>query len=314
MRTPLKSGTAWLAAVVIALGIGAAGVSRAAENEGRAWLGIYMQSLDEDLRDAYGQDGVLVSRVSSDSPAKTAGILRGDLITKIDGKPVSDSDELSNEIESHQVGEKISVTLLRDSRERTVVITLAERPDDLDDAPMYTPRPPRAPRAPRPPRTPRMFWGNGDFDHLMSFGNRGRLGVRVETLNDQLGEAFEVPDGKGVLVLQVMEETPAQEAGMKAGDVIVRVGTRTIEDHDDLTRALRSSTGKVEIEVVRKGTRRVLTPTLPAVKSRSFSWSDDSDPRVKIRTLEGDDENAELRKELEQLRRELDELKADRDK
>jgi len=309
MRTPLKSATAWLAAVVIALGIGAAGVSRAAEDEGRAWLGISMQSLDEGLRDAYGQDGVLVSRVSSDSPAKAAGIQRGDLITRIDGKEVSDSDQLSDEIESHKVGEKISVTLLRGGRERTVVITLAERPDDLDDAPMVAPRPPRAPRA---PGVPRMFWGN-DFDHLMSFNNRGRLGVRVESLNDELGEAFDVPEGKGVLVLQVLDDTPAEEAGMKAGDVIVRVGTRNIEDHDDLTRALRSSSGKVEVEVVRKGARRVLTPTLPAVRSRSYSWSDDASPRVRTRTLDSD-ENAELRRELEQLRRELDELKEDRDK
>jgi serine protease Do len=309
MRTPWKSGTAWLAAAVIALGIGAAGVSRAAEDDGRAWIGIYMQTLDEGLRDAYGQDGVLVNRVSSDSPAKTAGIQRGDLITRIDGKVVSDSDELSDAIESHKVGEKVSITLLRAGRERTLMVTLAERPDDLDD--MATPYPPRAPRAPRAPMAPRMFWGN-DFNHLMSLDNRGRLGVRVETLSDELGEALEVPGGKGVLVLQVMEETPAQEAGMKAGDVIVRVGTRTIDDHDDLTRALRSSSGKVEIEVVRKGASKVVTPTLPTLKSRSYSWSGDSEPRVKIKTLEGDDENAELRRELEQLRRELEELKEDR--
>jgi serine protease Do len=316
------SGTAFLAAMVIALGIGVAGSARAATGNGRAWLGIYMQELDQRLKDAYGRDGVLVSRVTSDSPAKTAGIQRGDLIIKVDGKPVTDSDDLSNAVEAHKVGEKVSVSLVRAGRERTIMATLAERPDDLDDTPSWgdgdddspVPYAPRAPRPPRAPHAPMVYDWSGDMGHLMALGNRGRLGVRIESLNDELGDYFKAPGGKGVLVLEVMDDTPAKDAGMKAGDVITKVDGTVIEDTDDLSRALRNTSGKVQIEVMRKGVRQVVTPTLRSMQSRSFSWSGDPNNRVYVRRSLSDSDEADLRREIEDLRRELNDLKKERQK
>lgn len=320
MRKPLMSGTAILAAMVLALGLGAAGTARSQEDsKGRPWLGINMQTIDDDLKDAYGgRNGVLVSRVASGSPAKSAGILRGDLIIRIDGKDIDDSDALSDAIASHEVGEKVSVTLVRDDRERTIVATLAERPDD-DDEGMPVPYAPRAPRPPRAPRAPYQSWGwNGnEFPRMMMFDSRPRLGVRIESLNDQLGDYFDTPSGKGVLVVEVIDDTPAKDAGMRAGDVITKVDGKVIEDTDDLHRALRAASGETQIEVLRKGTRQVLTPTLRAPRTRSMTWSSDDDSdevksKTKSKSSMSSSEEAQLRKEIDELRRELEELKQDR--
>jgi serine protease Do len=148
----------------------------------------------------------------------------------------------------------------------------------------------------------------------MALGNRGRLGVRIESLNDELGDYFKAPGGKGVLVLEVMDGTPAKEAGIKAGDVITKVDGKVIEDTDDLQRALRNTSGKVQIEVMRKGVRQVVTPTLRSPQSRSFSWSGDPNNRVYVRRSLSDSDEADLRREIDDLRRELNDLKKERQK
>ncbi|TMQ69635.1 MAG: PDZ domain-containing protein [Candidatus Eisenbacteria bacterium] len=120
--------------------------------------------------------------------------------------------------------------------------------DDSDEPPT----PPSAPRAPRTPRAPsapseRWFnWNGGDFDlpngrGMAILGNlgRGRLGVQIQDLNEGLGDALGVPDGKGVLVTDVVKDTPASRAGIRGGDVIVRVDDKTVEDTNDLRSALR---------------------------------------------------------------------------
>jgi hypothetical protein len=98
-------------------------------------------------------------------------------------------------------------------------------------------------------------WTGPDANLFMSPGtrSRGRLGVRVDELDKDMAEALGVTSGKGALVREVLQDTPAQKAGLRAGDVIVRVGGDPVDDTDDLTRALRDRQGKVSIEVLRRG-------------------------------------------------------------
>ena len=156
---------------------------------------------------------------------------------------------------------------------------------------------------------------------------RGRLGVRIDDLNKDMAEALGVTSGKGALVREVIEDTPAQKAGIRAGDVIVKVGTTTVDDSDDLTRALRDQdAGKVNIDVLRKGSKRTVSVDIPArdeVRSRSMapraysfripepgsgSWGysrsrDDSDSEALKREIE------DLRKEIQDLRDQMNKTK-----
>jgi membrane-associated protease RseP (regulator of RpoE activity) len=103
-----------------------------------------------------------------------------------------------------------------------------------------------------------------------------RAGVMVENLTPQLGEFFGVKNGQGVLVRSVEKGTPAEAAGLKAGDIIVRVEKDRIGDRGDWKVALRSYAGsKVTLGVIRDKREQSLTITLPGRKSSDSSWDFD---------------------------------------
>ena len=75
-----------------------------------------------------GKQGVQVQRVVNGSPAARAGIQRGDLITSIDGQPLTEEASLPKQIQKRRPGDTLELTVVRDNQERTVSVTLAERP------------------------------------------------------------------------------------------------------------------------------------------------------------------------------------------
>jgi len=127
-------------------------------------------------------------------------------------------------------------------------------------------------------------------------GGRGRLGVRLQGLTDQLGDYFGIEGGDGALVTSVTEDSPAATAGIQAGDVIVAVGSKSVEGPGDVARAVRGAeAGPAEVTVIRDGQRRSFTVTLeepaesdcenvlvaPEGGPHSFQWhSDDGEVHV----------------------------------
>ncbi|HZU06467.1 MAG TPA: trypsin-like peptidase domain-containing protein [Chloroflexota bacterium] len=75
-----------------------------------------------------GQQGVLIERVQPGSPAAQAGLQRGDIITQVDGQLLRDEATLPKEIQKHRPGDTLELTVVRGDTERTVRVTLAERP------------------------------------------------------------------------------------------------------------------------------------------------------------------------------------------
>ena len=151
---------------------------------------------------------------------------------------------------------------------------------------------------------------------MQSMG-RGRLGVRIESLNPDLASALGTGSERGVLVLEVLGGTPAEKAGIKAGDIIVSVGREAVSDADDLVSALRDEEGAVSIGVVRRGVKRTIDATLEdAPRVMRFKSGDGQlgmgrlremeRPRVRV---ERDTDRDGLREELEKLRSELRDLK-----
>jgi predicted metalloprotease with PDZ domain len=76
------------------------------------------------------------------------------------------------------------------------------------------------------------------------------LGVKTENLSDQLREYFDVPDNLGVLIKEVVEESPAYSAGLKAGDVIIGVADRDIKNTHDLSRTINYYNPEEEVDIV----------------------------------------------------------------
>jgi len=300
----------WAAAtavmLVLGLGVASAATTPSASPDAAAakdaWLGVYTQTLTPELREGlnYTGTGALVSRVVEEGPAAKAGVQKGDVVVGINTATIASATDLTDAIGKAKVGQTISVRIVRDGARRTLNAKLAERPaEDEDVAPMA------------PGARYYKYDGDIDFDHDMPmamFGmGRGRLGVRVQDLNPDLGSYFGVNDGKGVLITEVLKDTPAEKAGLKAGDVITKVGDKRVEDSDDLVSALRDADQKVTLTVMRQKASRTIESELrdPMVRIRRGGSMSYGVPEIRIRHEVSDD----MRRELDDLRRELRDLK-----
>lgn len=345
------SGSAVGAVLLAAALTGLAAGPAPAQDRATPWLGVVTQSLDRGLRDGmdYEGDGVLVSDVVDGSPADRAGIEKGDIIVSVNARGVESPSELTSIVRGARVGQTVSVIVFRDGRRRTLSAKLGERSDDFDRS--------RAdmeaedlkdlrdlPRKLEREIGPTMRWNTGDGDGLFNFRTmgRGRLGVRVESLNSDLGSYFDAPDGKGALILEVLSDTPADRAGLKAGDVVVQIGDDKIADADDVVEALSDAPeGKISVTVMRKGTQRTFEAELEE-GPRAFRGGRGGDvmvmrprgrdQRIVIPEIRRDlqremqrerrearrgagesEELRELRQELRELQEKLDRMEGDRD-
>jgi membrane-associated protease RseP (regulator of RpoE activity) len=332
---PRVLGIAWGVAALAALGlwlVPAGGGLAQGTKEG--YLGVNLQDLDDELRTSYGlpgRDGVLVTSVAAESPAEKAGIQRGDVVLRVAGQAVTSASEVTGRVRAMAPGETAVIALWREGREVTVRARLGERPS-------------RAPRAPRAPSgddeddEDRVFlygWGDEgeldledlpkpeDFERLHGLnvlvGGRGRLGVRTQSVDGQLGEYFQAPGGKGVLVTEVIEDTPAAKAGLATGDLILSVEGKSVSTSLELRNELaKRDEGPVRLEVLRRGARQSLTAQLEKPDEvRYFSHRAPSRVyRYRVPRVErhwGPQERREFDREMDRLRREMRELEREMD-
>jgi serine protease Do len=272
-----------------------------------AWLGITMQDVDQAMAAALGlekAEGVLVSTVFEDSPAEEAGLQPGDVILSFAGDRVEDAADLVRLVRSSEPGQKVDLEIRRDGKNRTVSVELAER-QDKEIA--------RIERVPRPPRqgSGRDFhvYRSPDLEGALAplMGNHGWLDVKLEDLTEQLGEYFKVENGRGALVSEVMEDGPAAEAGLKAGDVIVGLGDKEVDSVSDLRRLLRKTEpeDEVALQIVRDGKERSLSVKLGERPEGSGWWvGEGRELRMpgleKLRELPNLSERKDLQELLEQ--------------
>jgi C-terminal processing protease CtpA/Prc len=226
---------------------------------GRAWLGVSIEDMSERLArrmNVKTLKGALVNSVSDDSPARKAGIKEDDIIVSFNGKSIDDASDLTSAVGKAEPGASVECVVMRRNDRKSMQVTVAKAPT----SPMAWVT--RAPRAPMPPARPGHF----------TFMSGGMLGLGVMDLNRQLAEYFEIPGGRGVLVSSVDKDGPGARAGLKAGDVIVSMGSADVDDIDDIHWVLsdRREGDSVEIGYVRKGARRSATVTV----------DESSDPKI----------------------------------
>ena len=244
-----------------------------------AYLGVQLAEVGGDDVSKLGlseERGARVTEVVADSPAAKAGLAENDVIVGFGGESVRSALQLQRLVRETPPGREVEVDVVRAGRSQKLSVELdrketarAEGPagDMLFDLPLGPGELPALPEG-----GPHKFAWRGrpgetlpDLPALMQHVRPRRLGVRYQDIEGQLARYFGVEGERGVLVTDVDDEGAAGRAGVKAGDVILKLGGHDVKDGDDLRQALDRSEGGQELPLVvwRSGKRVELQVKLP---------------------------------------------------
>ncbi|HSD26619.1 MAG TPA: PDZ domain-containing protein [Vicinamibacteria bacterium] len=254
---------------------------------GGSRLGVGLDDTEGDVR------GAKVRSVDEDSPAEKAGLKEGDVIVRFDGEAVRSASHLARLVGETPAGRSVPIEVTRAGARQTLTATLAEGHRgfrafsgdgrdfalEMPDFEVQVPEPPAPPMAPHVPAMPHAWgWKEGDFgDRAFRFlvGGPRKLGIEYMEIGEQLAGYFKLPGKTGVLVSSVDADGPAGKAGMKAGDVILKLDAEAIEDGEGLREAVAEAKGgkEVTVTVQRDGRPLDLKVTLakPEPKARHLS-------------------------------------------
>lgn len=204
---------------------------------GESFLGVNLQEIDgqraKDLK-LKEEAGVEITRVESDSPAEKAGLKVGDVVLEYNGQRVEGMAEFSRLVHETPPGREVKLLISRNGTMQTVTAKIGQR-----KAQSFTMNMPRMEFPPMPPMP--------DMPKNAFVWPSSTIGIEGEALRGQLADYFGVHEG--VLVRSVLKGTPAEHAGLKAGDVIVKMGDRTVAEPGDIRAAIMSAKNKKAIPV-----------------------------------------------------------------
>ncbi len=253
------------------------------------------------------EHGVEVTLVDQDAPAGKAGIKEHDVILSINGNQVESVEQLRRMIREIPPGRLVTLGISRDGQPLTLKTQLADRKKTFAMAgpgkafSFTMPAIPPIPAMPAIPATP--FVPEMDMPvSIVVVHSSARSGLMVENLTPQLGDFFGAKNGKGVLVRSVEKGSRAEQAGFRAGDVIVKVNGESISDSGDFTHAMHGRKGSaVTVSIIREKKEQNLTLTVP---ERNQSEILDTD-----QTLEVPDADAETVIDLSDVQSEMARVK-----
>lgn len=246
------------------LGLVPAAVVAAEKGKARAHLGVTLDEVGKDdvsrLR-LPAERGAIVKDVKPDTPAAKAGLREGDVIVRFQGETVQSAAQLTRLVAETPPGRTVEIEVRRDGADTRLRATLDERGPSFAGG-IDLPEPPAPPA---PPELPRL--SDLDVEELAGkaralirrhgFLDSGppRLGISFQEISGQLARYFEVPAEEGLLVSSVEEGGPAEAAGIRAGDVILKVAGREVHDAETLREQVaRADPGEpLDVTVQRNG-------------------------------------------------------------
>jgi serine protease Do len=245
------------------------GMSMMSVEEGGGWLGVEINEVTPDKAKELrlsSERGVVVGEVEPDSPAAKAGLKANDVITQYDGQTVEGTVQFRRLVHETPSGRTVTLNIWRDGASQNISVEVGDRSSfietrvrgDMGDGGHAF-----AFAMPRMPNTPNMPNMGPDMMGMMD-PRTPILGISAEDLSGQLGGYFGAPDGKGVLVREVRTGTPAEKAGLQAGDVIIKLDGKPIRTLQELREGLRSASGDkpVNIGILRKGSEMNVSATI----------------------------------------------------
>jgi len=191
----------------------------------RGWLGVTTQNITDDMRQSLklkDSNGVLVGNVFAGDAADKAGIKIGDVILEIAGKKVKDDRELAQIVANLHVGSKVDIKVFRDGKEITLPIAIAERKDLQEQA--------------------------------SESGATEQFGMTAQEVTPEIAKYFGLPEKTGVIITDVKAGGPADEAGLKPRDIILKVNNIEISGLKEYQDALTAGNkGDALLMLIRRG-------------------------------------------------------------
>lgn len=264
----------------------------------RAYLGVTLEDVDSAAVERLGlreERGALVRDVADGSPADSAGLRAGDVVVAWRGEPVFSAAQLARLVRETPSGRQVRIEVVRDGDRSHLTVVPREREWRAGRLGRHLP-PEARDRIRERLREARDRWrdARGELDGLeerpgelgehmegawRAAGDsleahrfrvwpgggdaRSRLGVDLRSLTPQLADYFGLGGRTGALAASVRDGSPADSAGIRAGDVLISVGGRDVSDPADAASAVSRAAGEVEIRILRHGDERTLGVRLP---------------------------------------------------
>jgi serine protease Do len=179
----------------------------------RGWLGVTIQDITPELAKSFGvksSKGVLVSSVAKGSPAENAGLVRGDVILRFNGKEIENAHMLSQLAAATAPNTQVKIDILRNGKAETVTLTMGTMPAEEQE--------------------------------IVSPKEEANWGMGVQELSPQLAEQLGLEPGTtGVVISDIESGSPASEAGLLPGDLIREMNRKEIKSLDDYRQALKQA-------------------------------------------------------------------------
>jgi Do/DeqQ family serine protease len=202
----------------------------------RGWIGVGVQDLSSALADSLRlppDSGALVSQIDAQGPSARAGLRPGDVITHFNGQAIQRSHDVVREVTSRRPGEQLNLTVMRGGRSFPVTVTTAARPDDEN------------------PRNARAHAAATESPN----GAAATPGIEVNPLTPAQSRMMGV--ARGVVVTHVDPGSPADRAGLRRGDVILRADDQDVGSSGDLVQATQD--GRAAL-LVRRRDQQIFVP------------------------------------------------------
>jgi serine protease Do len=209
----------------------------------RGYMGILPQELTPELAKQFNvpnDHGVAIAQVEPNSPAARGGLKVGDVITGINGTPIQDVNEFRLQVAGFAPGTTIHLDVSRNGQTMNIPVTLGEFNLEAEA-------------------------NGGSQGNLPSGGEKGAMqGVTVQGLNSDLRQQLQLPEGTtGVVITDLSDDSPAAQAGLATGDVIMQVNHRPVNTVADFNAAVRAGASRDSILLLVKrgqGTQFVVVP------------------------------------------------------
>ena len=271
----------------VAAGIYAAFKSGAPARTTQGYLGVDICDVSQEqmsalkLKDTRGAE---VVHVDHDGPAGKLGLQKHDVILEMNGQQIEGQEQLRRMLRESPAGRAVTLVISRDGQRQTMTTQLANReeverraweqhlvvPDPgADDAPALHAGNSFLHSNPASGLGAR---GHRDFLGTTTVLNPSYTGAQLEVMGPQLAEFFGVEGSAGLLVRSVEARSPAEEAGIRAGDVVLRINEIAVTTGNDWTKTIRQNRGKaVSVVVLRNRHEQTMTMTPDGRKRSSVS-------------------------------------------
>jgi serine protease Do len=228
-----------------------------------AYLGVHIADITPEVATSLRLNdvsGVVVQSIDHDGPACKAGIKNNDVIVSVGGTKIRNTEQMVEVMNGMAAGSVANVAIIRDGKPENVKVTLGNRKNWMAATPSPMPNSAMA-KSFVGPMPPVAF--PSDVEVPLMTPASARRGIVVEALTPQLGEFFGVPNGQGVLVRNVQRGSTSANAGLKAGDVIIKIDGQTIRDLADWRRSMNISNGKTSFSIIRDKREQVVEMAAP---------------------------------------------------